>query len=193
MRPPFDSWIAKSLTASLSADRTSFRSRVNSQLSRSSMVLRVFTWSPASRPLTRKTTRPSSIACWRWILQVTVNVSAVEFLRLVSLGGNSLATCKIMKISGEEASMRNVNLGNSANSANSTNFVILIAMREDVQRNLNWSLSIFRALIRVSRVDGGIPSFAAAPDGPETLPLVAANAASIIFRSLSGSTSSWTI
>ena len=34
-----------------------------------------------------------------------------------------------------------------------------------------------------SRVDGGMPSLAAAPDGPETRPLVSAKAASIISRS----------
>jgi hypothetical protein len=41
-------------------------------------------------------------------------------------------------------------------------------------------------LILWSRVDGGIPSFAAAPDGPETRPLLSASAASMIFRSLRG-------
>ena len=40
------------------------------------------------------------------------------------------------------------------------------------QPNLNRCLLIFKALIRVSRVDGGIRSLAAAPDGPETRPLV---------------------
>src|SRR6266853_5799733 len=47
---------------------------------------------------------------------------------------------------------------------------------------------MFKALIRVSMVDGGIRSFAAAPRGPETRPLVSASAASIISRSLRGST-----
>src|SRR5882724_13279306 len=42
--------------------------------------------------------------------------------------------------------------------------------------------------MRVSRVDGGIRSLAAAPDGPETRPLVSASAASIISSSLRGST-----
>src|SRR5271170_7499895 len=45
--------------------------------------------------------------------------------------------------------------------------------------------------MRVSRVDGGIRSLAAAPDGPETRPLVSASAASIISRSLRGSTLFW--
>jgi hypothetical protein len=38
-----------------------------------------------------------------------------------------------------------------------------------------------------SRVDGGIPSLAVAPDGPENRPLVLASAASMISRSLRGS------
>src|SRR6476661_5684710 len=58
----------------------------------------------------------------------------------------------------------------------------------DRQLNLNCCLLIFRALIRVSRVDGGIRSLAAAPEGPETRPLVSASAASMISRSLRGST-----
>jgi hypothetical protein len=41
--------------------------------------------------------------------------------------------------------------------------------------------------MRVSRVDGGIPSLPAAPDGPETRPLLLASAPSIISRSLRGS------
>src|SRR5260370_28586705 len=58
----------------------------------------------------------------------------------------------------------------------------------DCKRNLNWCLLIFKALIRVSRVDGGIRSLAADLEGPETRPLVSARAASIISRSLRGST-----
>src|SRR5580658_6542582 len=64
-----------------------------------------------------------------------------------------------------------------------------MTLAEYVQRNLNWPLLIFKALMRVSRVDGGIPSLTAAPEGPETRPLVSASAASIISRSLRGSTS----
>src|SRR5580700_2543134 len=60
--------------------------------------------------------------------------------------------------------------------------------RADFQRNLNRFLLIFSALILSWRVEGGMPSFAAAPDGPETRPLVSASAASIISRSLSAST-----
>src|SRR5258708_15727995 len=56
-----------------------------------------------------------------------------------------------------------------------------------LQRNLNCLFAIFKALILWSRVDGGIPSFAAAPDGPDTLPLLSTSAASIISRSLPGS------
>ena len=54
--------------------------------------------------------------------------------------------------------------------------------------NLKCCLLIFKILIRVSRVEGGIRSLAAAPDGPETRPLVSASAVSIISRSLRGST-----
>src|ERR1700674_198063 len=50
--------------------------------------------------------------------------------------------------------------------------------------NLNCCLLILKALIRDSRVDGGIRSLAAAPDSPETRPLVSASAASIVSRSL---------
>jgi hypothetical protein len=42
-------------------------------------------------------------------------------------------------------------------------FVILASMR---QLNLNWLLRIFSTLILCSRVDGGIRSLAAAPEGP---------------------------
>src|SRR5260370_38685482 len=68
-----------------------------------------------------------------------------------------------------------------------------MTLREYVQRNLNWPLLIFKVLIRWSRVDGGTPSRAAAPDEPETRPLVSASAASIISRSLRGSTSPLTV
>jgi hypothetical protein len=52
--------------------------------------------------------------------------------------------------------------------------------RKQVQANLNPRLLIFKALILWSRVDGGTPSLAAAPVGPETWPLFSARAASII-------------
>ena len=54
-----------------------------------------------------------------------------------------------------------------------------------VQRNLNCRLLIFKALILWSRVDGGTPSLAAAPEGPETRPRLSAKARSIISRSSS--------
>src|SRR5437660_11079655 len=57
------------------------------------------------------------------------------------------------------------------------------------QPYLNGRLLIFKALILWSRVDGGIPSLAAAPEDPETRPLLSASAVSIISRSLCGSTS----
>jgi hypothetical protein len=41
-------------------------------------------------------------------------------------------------------------------------------------------LLILRDLIFDSRVEGGMPSLAAAPDGPDTRPLLSVNAASII-------------
>src|SRR4029077_15645873 len=82
---------------------------------------------------------------------------------------------------------------NRANPANSANSVIPRPYKEYVQRNLNWPFLIFKALKRVARVDDGIPSLAAAPDGPETRPLVWASAASIISRSLRGSISPLTV
>jgi hypothetical protein len=42
---------------------------------------------------------------------------------------------------------------------------------------------IFIDLIFDSKVDGGIPSLAAAPDGPDIRPLASAKAARIILRS----------
>src|SRR5271169_3910027 len=67
----------------------------------------------------------------------------------------------------------------------------------EVRENSRWSLSRNHALYSVlklylsicidlifdSRVEGGIPSLAAAPDGPDTRPLVSARAAPIILRS----------
>src|SRR5579859_778018 len=47
----------------------------------------------------------------------------------------------------------------------------------------NLCLSIPSCLIFVSSVDRGIPSFAAAPSGPATFPLLSSRAASIIFLS----------
>jgi len=55
-----------------------------------------------------------------------------------------------------------------------------------LQRNLNCALLIFKALMRLSSVDGGTPSFAAAPDEPPTRPRHATSAASMLCRSLSG-------
>src|SRR5271165_6171085 len=52
-------------------------------------------------------------------------------------------------------------------------------------RDLKRFLSILSDLIFESRVEPGIPSLAAAPDGPETLPPLSRKAASIIsFSSL---------
>src|SRR4029077_17965177 len=48
-------------------------------------------------------------------------------------------------------------------------------------------LLMFRALILESRVDWGMPSLAAAPRGPDTLPLLSASADSIISRSWAAS------
>src|SRR5271155_3376708 len=77
-----------------------------------------------------------------------------------------------------------------ANVMNMGNLVILGTGNSiEFQRNLNCFLSILRALILLSRVDGGIRSLAAAPKGPEIRPLVSASAASITSRSLRRSTS----
>ena len=55
-----------------------------------------------------------------------------------------------------------------------------------LQRNLNCALLMFNALMRWSSVDGGTPSFAAAPDEPPTRPRHSASAASMVSRSLWG-------
>ena len=54
--------------------------------------------------------------------------------------------------------------------------------------DLNRCLLIFNDRILDSRVVDGIPSFLAAPEGPDTRPRVSARAASIIFFSPSGAT-----
>jgi hypothetical protein len=56
-----------------------------------------------------------------------------------------------------------------------------------LQRNLNCALLMFNALMRWSSVDGGIPSFDAAPDEPPTRPRHSASTASMVSRSLRGS------
>src|SRR5260370_31247731 len=66
---------------------------------------------------------------------------------------------------------------------------IPMTLREYVQRNLNWPLLIFKVLMRCPRVEVETPGRAAAPDEPETRPLVSASAASIMSRSLRRSTS----
>lgn len=50
----------------------------------------------------------------------------------------------------------------------------------DQEADVNRAFSIFNCLIFDSNVDGGIPSLAAAPRGPATLPLLLARAALII-------------
>jgi len=52
---------------------------------------------------------------------------------------------------------------------------------------LNRRLSMSNALIFDSRVDAGMPSFTAAPNGPDTRPLVSASIASIASFSFSSS------
>src|SRR5579863_9158428 len=68
-------------------------------------------------------------------------------------------------------------------------FLVSLVARIGRQRNLNRFLLIFKALILWSRVDGGIPSLAAAPEGPEIRPRLSARAASIISFSFHGSPS----
>src|SRR6202040_3539918 len=55
-----------------------------------------------------------------------------------------------------------------------------------LQLYLNRRLSILKALILSSRVEGDMASLTAAPDGPETRPLLSASAPSTISRSLGG-------
>src|SRR6266478_6267817 len=81
-----------------------------------------------------------------------------------------------------------VNRANSANFRESRESEFWRVPGRDLYPNLNCCLLILKALMRVSRVDGGIRSLAAAPDGPETRPLVSASAASMISRSLRAST-----
>src|SRR6516164_146449 len=54
------------------------------------------------------------------------------------------------------------------------------------QNTLKRCLLILKALIFESRVDGGMPSLAAAPVGPATRPPASASAASIVFLSSEG-------
>ena len=77
-------------------------------------------------------------------------------------------------------------------AANHVNFVNSVTkgrgfgelLRREPFTEFELSLVDFQSFDRSSRVEGGIPSLAAAPDGPETRPLVSASAASIISRSL---------
>src|SRR6266576_1582038 len=55
-----------------------------------------------------------------------------------------------------------------------------------LQRNLNCALLMFNALMRWTSVDGGTPSFDAAPDEPPTRPRHSASMASTVSRSLQG-------
>src|SRR5712672_1477587 len=64
-----------------------------------------------------------------------------------------------------------------------------IGRKLQLQPYLNRRLSIFKAVILSSRVEGDKASLTAAPDGPETRPLLSASAASTISRSLCGLTS----
>src|ERR1700723_4595223 len=57
---------------------------------------------------------------------------------------------------------------------------------ETHQLDLKRCLFILNALIFESRVEGGIPSLAAAPVGPDTCPWASASAASIAFFSSEG-------
>src|SRR5712671_2711976 len=61
-----------------------------------------------------------------------------------------------------------------------------IGGKVQLQPYLNRHLSIFKALILSSRVEGGMASLTAAPDGPKTRPLLSASLASTISRSLCG-------
>lgn len=101
MLTPFDSWIASSFTASPSTKRTSLRSRVNTLLSCSSNVLSMSTFFPASRPLTRKTTRPPPIV-WRWILQVTGKRLRSIASETASVESKFLATRNLVKRTGRQ-------------------------------------------------------------------------------------------
>jgi hypothetical protein len=60
---------------------------------------------------------------------------------------------------------------------------------EIYSQTLNLSFWILMALIRHARVDCGTPNRTAAPEAPETLPLLAAKAASMILRSCSNNAS----
>src|SRR6202008_2462703 len=95
------------------------------------------------------------------------------------------ATRNLLKTKGQHDSQPILNWCNQVDLVILGVLVTLI----EFQRNLNWVLLILRALILWSRVDGGTPSLAAAPDGPPTRPLVSASAASIISCSLRVSTS----
>src|SRR5580704_2241259 len=104
-------------------------------------------------------------------------VSAPRPIRQQSLACDSLCRSSALL-----KSLNPLNQPGSVTSADQSSGLL-----REAGRNLNWRLSIFSFLIRVSRVVDGTRSLAAAPDAPDTRPLLSASAASIISRSLSGS------
>ncbi len=118
----------------------------------------------------------------------------VRFLALLFLASCSLHICKATLYHsyslGERKAVAGLIPRNPAESRESRDSRDHYHPCRYYQRNLNLPLLIFKALIRVSSVDGGIPSLMAAPDGPATRPLVCASAATIISRSLRCSPSS---
>src|SRR5882762_157047 len=68
----------------------------------------------------------------------------------------------------------------SRDLGNFRDFVTLGGLWRGLSQARKRCLSIFNDLILESRVDCGMPSLAAAPEGHETLPLLSASAASII-------------
>jgi hypothetical protein len=112
--------------------------------------------------------------------------------RTLSKSSALLKSLKLLDYSRSDCRPIDANSVSSVNSVTSVNYVdsihrLLGAWGKYVHRNLNWRLSIFSVLIRVSRVVGGTRSLTAAPDAPDTRPLLSASAASIISRSLGGS------
>jgi hypothetical protein len=94
---------------------------------------------------------------------------------LPALNSKRSASCKLLKISQTKPS----GIANSRFFCDSVKGLREVGERAKRQIFLKRNLLIFRDRIFDSKVEGGILSWAAAPDGPETRPPAAANAVSI--------------
>jgi len=177
---PFPSVRARSVTASRSTSSTSVRSRATARPS-SSAMRRTSRSSPVIRPLMRRTA-PCSIES-QSILDVMV---AWPVARMPEWQTGRHPQSAEMQL---KPDVESIAIGETGGSG--VDLVDLVDRVDQgsgdtggLQRNLNCALLMFNALMRWSSVDGGTPSFDAAPDEPPTRPRHSASTASMVSRSL---------